>query len=215
MIVDKYGAKSELPWCVQSWSCENSVQFASSPQAPSPPRCGGSFVCCFGLGLEPRAPALRCLHRGQSNGGGCKKNAVTKAQASFVNVCLRRFLRERAELVARTDGDPVACWNHPQWWIDQLRREKSDRWQDILPTLNLQAPMSLRVNARQASRHAYYMSWLLAVLQPNPMAPVVSLWTQHCLCQTRDRPNGRTFLVDGTIPAQRRTCAERLCRARG
>lgn len=84
-----------------------------------------------------------------------KKNASTKAQASFVNACLRRFLRERMALVARTDADPVAYWNHPLWWIDQLRREQPDRWQDILTTSNQQAPMTLRVNARQTHRDTY------------------------------------------------------------
>src|SRR3989344_5064053 len=34
-----------------------------------------------------------------------KRSASTRAQASFLNGCLRRFLREREALVARTDGD--------------------------------------------------------------------------------------------------------------
>jgi 16S rRNA (cytosine967-C5)-methyltransferase len=84
-----------------------------------------------------------------------KNHASTKAQASFVNVCLRRFLRERAAWVTRTDDDPVALWNHPQWWIEQLRREQPDRWKDVLTASNLQPPMTLRVNARQTSRDAY------------------------------------------------------------
>src|SRR6218665_944251 len=42
-----------------------------------------------------------------------KRTEATQVQASFINACLRRFLRERAALVAQTDADPVARWNHP------------------------------------------------------------------------------------------------------
>ncbi len=46
-----------------------------------------------------------------------KRSPATQAQASFVNACLRRFLREQDALVAATDRDPVARWNHPAWSI--------------------------------------------------------------------------------------------------
>jgi len=80
-----------------------------------------------------------------------KRSAGTRAQASFVNACLRRFLRERAALVARTDADPVARWNHPPWWIERLQREAPDRWQAILQANNQPPPMTLRVNTRKTS----------------------------------------------------------------
>jgi hypothetical protein len=50
-----------------------------------------------------------------------KRNPATRAQASFINACLRRFLRERDELVAVTEQEPVAQWNHPRWWIERLQ----------------------------------------------------------------------------------------------
>ena len=43
-----------------------------------------------------------------------KRQPETKAQANFVNACLRRFLRERDALLAATDADPIAHWNHPR-----------------------------------------------------------------------------------------------------
>ena len=52
-----------------------------------------------------------------------KRSAATSAQASFINACLRRFLRERDTLVASTDKNPVDVWNHPKWWIDRLQKE--------------------------------------------------------------------------------------------
>ncbi|MDO8252790.1 MAG: transcription antitermination factor NusB, partial [Rhodoferax sp.] len=79
-----------------------------------------------------------------------KRSAATQPQASFINACLRRFLRERDTLVASTDKKPVAVWNHPKWWIDRLQKEWPDRWQAILAANNRHAPMTLRVNARRS-----------------------------------------------------------------
>ena len=79
-----------------------------------------------------------------------KRSAATQPQASFINACLRRFLRERDSLVASTDNKPVAVWNHPQWWIDRLQKEWPHDWRAILAANNRQAPMTLRVNVRRS-----------------------------------------------------------------
>ena len=84
-----------------------------------------------------------------------KRSAATSAQASFINACLRRFLREREPLVASTDHNPVAVWNHPKWWITRLQKEWPQHWQSILAANNRQAPMTLRINARQTQVVAY------------------------------------------------------------
>lgn len=74
-----------------------------------------------------------------------------KAQASFINACLRRFLRERDALVSATDRDPVAVWNHPRWWIQRLKNEQPLHWKDILHANNQHAPMTLRINVRKTT----------------------------------------------------------------
>ncbi len=84
-----------------------------------------------------------------------KRNPATRPQASFINGCLRRFLRERETLVRATDGDPVARWNHPRWWIDRLKRDHPDQWEALLEASNTPAPMALRVNARRATVTQY------------------------------------------------------------
>jgi 16S rRNA (cytosine967-C5)-methyltransferase len=89
-----------------------------------------------------------------------KHGGATRGQAGFINGCLRRFLRERAALVAATDPDPVARWNHPQWWIDQLRSDHPQHWEAILRASNSPPPMTLRVNARRSTPAQY-----LAVLR--------------------------------------------------
>lgn len=80
-----------------------------------------------------------------------KRTESTRAQASFINACLRRFLRERPALVSSTDADPVAQWNHPRWWIERLQRDAPGHWQTILQANNRQPPMTLRVNARRST----------------------------------------------------------------
>ena len=84
-----------------------------------------------------------------------KRSAQARAQANFINACLRRFLRERDALVRATDSDPVARWNHPRWWIDRLKKDHPQNWQRILEANNTQPPMTLRVNAKKASPAPY------------------------------------------------------------
>ena len=84
-----------------------------------------------------------------------KSNRSTQRQANFVNACLRRFLRERPALVAYSNGDEVAVWNHPQWWINRVRQEHPAQWQEILLAANSHAPLTLRINVRQIAPADY------------------------------------------------------------
>ena len=84
-----------------------------------------------------------------------KRSEATTHQASFINGCLRRFLRERDALVAKTDANPQAVWNHPQWWIDRLRKDHPENWQAILRANNTKAPLILRINSKKTSVAQY------------------------------------------------------------
>ena len=84
-----------------------------------------------------------------------KRSDATQHQASFINGCLRRFLRERDELVLLTEKSPQAVWNHPQWWIDRVRKDHPDHWQGILQANNAQAPLILRINERKTTQAQY------------------------------------------------------------
>ena len=81
-----------------------------------------------------------------------KRSPQTRAQQAFINACLRRFLRERDELVAQTEDEPVARWNHPRWWIARLQHDWPRHWEQILEANNRPAPMTLRVNRHRISR---------------------------------------------------------------
>ncbi|WNO04959.1 16S rRNA (cytosine(967)-C(5))-methyltransferase RsmB [Rhodoferax mekongensis] len=78
-----------------------------------------------------------------------KKTPNTSAQASFINACLRRFLRERDALIAATEDRPEARWNHPAWWIKRVKQDHPQHWQAILQNANRHPPMTLRVNVRK------------------------------------------------------------------
>jgi len=87
-----------------------------------------------------------------------KRSEATTHQASFINGCLRRFLRERDALVAKTDANPQAVWNHPQWWIDRVRKDHPEQWQTILRANNAKAPLVMRVNPRKTNVAEYILA---------------------------------------------------------
>ena len=91
-----------------------------------------------------------------------KRSEATRHQASFINGCLRRFLREQEALTARACQNPEAVWNHPAWWISQLRKDYPADWQAILRVNNAQAPLVLRINERKTTR-SQYLSALAAI----------------------------------------------------
>ena len=84
-----------------------------------------------------------------------RQNKQTQAQRAFINACLRRFLRERDTLVAATDTDVKAQWNHPRWWVERLQNDHPADWQDLLAIAQKPAPMTLRVNRQHHSVNAY------------------------------------------------------------
>ena len=79
----------------------------------------------------------------------------TRMQGAFLNACLRRFLREKTSLMQAIGADPVARWNHPQWWIDQVKADHPDHWEAVLGANQVPGPMVLRNNRRQQTRDAY------------------------------------------------------------
>ena len=71
---------------------------------------------------------------------------------ALINACLRRFLREQADLEARAAATPTGRWNHPDWWVAQVQHDHPAHWQDILLAAQAPGPLTLRVNPRRATR---------------------------------------------------------------
>ena len=80
-----------------------------------------------------------------------KQQPRLAAQASFINACLRRFLRERAALLQMAQTDLQARFNHPAWWVRQLQRDWPEDWSSLLDANGQSAPLTLRVNEQKCS----------------------------------------------------------------
>jgi 16S rRNA (cytosine967-C5)-methyltransferase len=98
-----------------------------------------------------------------------KQSPRTQHQASFINGCLRRFLREREALVQAAERLPEARWNHPAWWIQRLRQDHPGHWQAILEAGNSRAPLTLRVHPRRGSRSQFLQALAAQGLAARPV----------------------------------------------
>ncbi|CUA83714.1 16S rRNA (cytosine(967)-C(5))-methyltransferase [Gulbenkiania indica] len=73
----------------------------------------------------------------------------------LVNGVLRNALRQKETLAEAAHNDPLARWNHPQWWVDRLRVAYPQDWQTVLAAGNTHPPMTLRVNHRHEAAADY------------------------------------------------------------
>jgi 16S rRNA (cytosine967-C5)-methyltransferase len=69
--------------------------------------------------------------------------------AGFVNAVLRRFLREREDILAAARRQPAARFAHPAWLVEAIRRDWPAQYEAVLDASNAHPPMWLRVNARR------------------------------------------------------------------
>lgn len=102
----------------------------------------------------------------------------------LVNAVLRQFLRQRDELLHRTERDEEAWYSHPRWWIGKLKEDHPQHWRTVLEANNTRPPMTLRVNRRRIDRET-----LLATLAAEGIeaAPVGDFG----VILARPRPIGR------------------------
>ena len=144
------------------------LQKQLAPRAPAPKV---SALLCTALALawnEEQAPYEPFTLVNQAV--EVAKRGAARAQSGFINACLRRFLRERDALVAATDRDPVAVWNHPAWWIARLKKDHPQDWQTILAANNAQPPMTLRVNAQKSTQDQYQQALHAIEIDATPVA---------------------------------------------
>jgi 16S rRNA (cytosine967-C5)-methyltransferase len=136
----------------------------------SPPPAADALLCtALALAWQQEHAPYEVFTLVDQTVEAAKRDPATRSQANFINACLRRFLREREALVAATDRDPVARWNHPRWWIDRLRSDHPAHWEDILRASNAQAPMTLRVFDRKIARAEYLKLLAAADIAASPV----------------------------------------------
>ncbi|MCK5893505.1 MAG: 16S rRNA (cytosine(967)-C(5))-methyltransferase RsmB [Endozoicomonadaceae bacterium] len=73
----------------------------------------------------------------------------------LINAVLRSAQRKRDEISDWAGSRDEARYEHPQWLLNRLKAAWPNQWQALAEAGNLQGPMTLRVNTRQASRDDY------------------------------------------------------------
>lgn len=124
---------------------------AINRQPPSPP-LGALQQLALSQLLDPiRHPAVIVDQAVEA----ARLAGASAGAAAFLNASLRRFLRERETLMSAVLADPVARWNHPDWWIERLKAEHPHHWRRALEVANGLPPLTVRVNLRKTSLADY------------------------------------------------------------
>jgi 16S rRNA (cytosine967-C5)-methyltransferase len=83
-----------------------------------------------------------------------------EARASgMVNAVLRRFVAERAQLLATVDADPAARHAHPRWLVDAMQAAWGERTESMLAANNQHPPMALRLDPAQLGLEDFLRAW--------------------------------------------------------
>ncbi len=143
---------------LRHWETTQAVRNLLVKRAPSAPV---NALLCTGLGLlllgnEAMYPVHTLVSQLVE---AAKHQPQTRAQASFINACVRRFLREEKALMDQALQGLPAQWNFPLWWIKRVQRDYPSDWQGILQASQQAAPMGLRVNQRKISRESLQQLW--------------------------------------------------------
>lgn len=80
---------------------------------------------------------------------------------ALINAVLRRFCRERVEILQNLASNTDYLINHPKPLLKQLKTDWPEDWQAICLANDQHAPMSLRVNSQKTNR-LDYQAMLLA-----------------------------------------------------
>jgi 16S rRNA (cytosine967-C5)-methyltransferase len=133
---------------LRSWGAAHAARRQLAPRAPTP---WGDALLTSALALAwPQAERAYPDHTLVDQAVRAAR-VRAPAASGFVNAVLRRFLRERAQVVQTVSGQPEGRWNHPAWWIERLRQDWPAQWQALLAAAQQHPPMTLRVNARRST----------------------------------------------------------------
>ena len=90
----------------------------------------------------------------------------------LVNAILRNFLRSAPDLLVQAALEPVGRYNHPKWWIDDIRKQYDEEVSAlILEAGNGHPPMTLRVNRRRGTTAAYLAQMSEQGIKARQLAP--------------------------------------------
>ena len=140
-----------LSFHVLRWLGLAQVLGAQLARRTPPPAVDALLCTCLALAHPADAATYDAFTLVNQAVEAAKRDRVLQSQAAFINACLRRFLRERHQLMTMAMRDPVARWNHSRWWIERLQRDHPNHWRAILTASQNAAPMDLRVNVQRST----------------------------------------------------------------
>jgi 16S rRNA (cytosine967-C5)-methyltransferase len=76
-------------------------------------------------------------------------------KSKFVNAILRNYLRSKDDLHALLNQEQVAKYSYQKWWIDKVKIEFKNDWEEILEIGNQHPPLTLRINKRNINIEKY------------------------------------------------------------
>ncbi|MDX1345476.1 MAG: 16S rRNA (cytosine(967)-C(5))-methyltransferase RsmB [Sedimenticolaceae bacterium] len=92
----------------------------------------------------------------------------------LVNALLRRFIREREQLMTQIESIESARLDLPDWLLERIRRDWPDRHEQIATGWMQRPPMALRVNSSRTDRESYLAELVTAGLSAGPCGTVSS-----------------------------------------
>ena len=162
------GAIQDLAYrSMRNWGAAQQCLAALMPQPPQQARLK-TLLCCA-LSLLSDATPIYAPHTivDQAVTAASQDQELAKAKG-LVNAVLRRFLRERDQLLTDLSQHLSSRWNYPDWWIQKMQRDWPHDWEHILAAGNQPPPLTLRVNRRKITTEAY-----LQLLQEQAMQATI------------------------------------------
>lgn len=89
------------------------------------------------------------------------------AARGLVNAVLRNFLRRQNDLGRAAWNSPEVQFGFPAWWVQKLREQYPDAWEEIIASVNRHPPMTLRVNRRRTTVAQYLDRLRGALIEPH------------------------------------------------
>jgi 16S rRNA (cytosine967-C5)-methyltransferase len=159
------GAMQDLAYrTMRRWGTVEALMGLLVPKPPEP-LLHGLLSCALGLLLDEHDPAYENHTVVDQAVTAAASNPDTSRAKGMVNAVLRRFLRERASLMASVSSQPPAVWNYPDWWIKACQAAWPSAWQSLLQAGNSEPPLTLRINRRKTTPEEF-----LALLAASGMA---------------------------------------------
>ena len=162
------GAIQDLAYrSMRNWGAAQQCLAALMPQPPQQARLKTLLCCALSLLSDPTPIYAPHTIVDQAVTAASQDQELAKAKG-LVNAVLRRFLRERDQLLTDLSQHLSSRWNYPDWWIQKMQRDWPHDCEHILAAGNQPPPLTLRVNRRKITTEAY-----LQLLQEQAMQATI------------------------------------------